>query len=157
MTLLLLNILLAIAWMAVNGDFSLTGLLVGLTLGHLVLYIARPMFPNDGFFRRLWGGVGFFFWFLKELWLSSIRVAKAVLSPGIGARPGVIAMPLDARTDAEITLVACCITLTPGTLSLDVSPDRRTLYIHAMFVDDPERLKQETKDTMERRILEFMR
>lgn len=157
MTLMLLNILLAISWMAVNGDFSFTGLVVGLILGHLVLYISRPLFPEQRFFRHLWGGIGFFFWFLKELWVSSIKVAKAVLSPDMGNKPGVIAMPLDAETDAEITLLACCITLTPGTLSLDVSPDRKTLYIHAMFIDDPEQLKRETKETMERRILEFMR
>lgn len=157
MTLLPLNLLLAIAWMAVNGDFSLGGLVVGLVLGHLVLFLCRPLYGDAGFFRHLWGGIGFFFWFLKELWVSSVKVAKAVLSPGIGNRPGIIAVPLDARTDAEITMVACCITLTPGTLSLDVSDDRQTLYVHAMFIDDPEALKRETKETMERRILEFMR
>lgn len=48
-------------------------------------------------------------------------------------KPGVIALPLSARTEMEITLVANLISLTPGTLSLDVSDDRKVLYIHAMF------------------------
>jgi len=157
MNLFGINLLLAIAWMAVNGDFSFGGLIAGFILGHLVLFIARPLYPQERYFRRLWGGVGFFFWFLKELWNSSVKVAASVLSPNMGNRPGVIAMPLDAKTDAEITFLASCITLTPGTLSLDVSPDRRFLYIHANFIDDPEALKRETKETMERRILEVMR
>jgi len=157
MTGFLLNILLALAWMVVNADFSVTGLVVGLILGHVAMFMARPLYPDDRFFKRLWGGIWFFLWFLKELWVSSVKVAAAVLKPDMGNRPGVIAMPLDAKTDLEITLLANCITLTPGTLSLDVSPDRSTLYIHAMFVDDPEALKRETKETMERRILEWLR
>ncbi|WP_119677933.1 Na+/H+ antiporter subunit E [Indioceanicola profundi] len=157
MKLFALNLLLAFSWMAVNGDFSLTGLVVGFVLGHLVLWLAKPVWPDDPYFKRLWGGVGFFFWFLKELWVSSVKVATSVLSPNMGNRPAVVAMPLDAKTDVEITLLACCITLTPGTLSLDVSPDRSVLYIHANFAEDPEAVKRETKETMERRILEWLR
>ena len=65
-------------------------------------------------------------------------------------------MPLSARRDGEILLVAGLISLTPGTLSLDVSPDRKTLYLHAMFVDDPDALRQELKQGMERRVLEAL-
>lgn len=157
MTMFLVNILLALVWTAVNADFSLSGLVTGFVLGHIVLAFARPLFPEDPYFRRLWGGIAFFFWFLKELWVSCIRVAKGVLGIGPAPTPAVIAVPLEAKTDLEITLLACCITLTPGTLSLDVSPDRTTLYIHSMFTGDVEALRQETKDTMERRILAFLR
>ena len=65
-------------------------------------------------------------------------------------------MPLDAKGDTEILLVASLISLTPGTLSLDVSPDRKTLYVHGMFVEDPEALKQELKQGMERSVIEAM-
>jgi multicomponent Na+:H+ antiporter subunit E len=72
--------------------------------------------------------------------------------------PGVIAVPLDARTDAEITLLANLITLTPGTLSIDVSADRKVLYIHTMDLgDDPVRFRREIKEGFERRLLEVMR
>ena len=72
-------------------------------------------------------------------------------------RPGVVAIPLDAETDAEITLLANLITLTPGTLSLDVSDDRRVLYIHAMYVDDVEELRRSIKDGFEKRVMELLR
>jgi multicomponent Na+:H+ antiporter subunit E len=74
-------------------------------------------------------------------------------------RPGVVAIPLDARTDAEITLLANLITLTPGTLSLDVSSDRRMLYIHVMYIDndDLEEVRRKIKAGFERRVLEVLR
>lgn len=157
MILFVTNILLAVAWMAVNGDFSGAGFVAGFILAHLVLFLARGLFPGQRYFRTLWGSLGFTLWFLKEVWVSSVRVAKAVLGIGPKPTPAVVAIPLDAQTDLEITLLACCITLTPGTLSLDVSPDRKTLYIHSMFTADVDALRRETKETMERRILEVLR
>jgi multicomponent Na+:H+ antiporter subunit E len=150
-------VLLALAWMAVNGSFSFTDLVVGLVLGLLVMSIASPFRAERGYAGRIWQGLGFLLWFLKELWVSSIKVARDILTPSLRARPGVIAVPLDAETDLEITMLACLVTLTPGTLSLDVSADRRTLYIHAMFVDDPDAIRAEIKDGMEKRLLEVMR
>jgi multicomponent Na+:H+ antiporter subunit E len=74
-------------------------------------------------------------------------------------RPGVIAIPLNARTDVEITLLANLITLTPGTLSLDVSADRSVLYIHVMYIDndDIDAVRRKIKEGFERRILEVLR
>ena len=157
MSALLIHILLALAWMAVNGSFSLTDLIVGLVLGLLVLSIASPFKSGQGYAARIWRGLRFFLWFLKELWVSSIKVAYDIVTPNLRARPGVIAVPLDAETDLEITMLACLVTLTPGTLSLDVSPDRRILYIHAMFVTDPDAIRAEIKDGMEKRLLEVLR
>ena len=65
-------------------------------------------------------------------------------------------MPLSARTEMEITMVANLISLTPGTLSLDVSDDRKVLYIHAMFLDNEEELRRNLKE-MEHRALELFR
>ena len=73
--------------------------------------------------------------------------------------PGVIAVPLDAKTDAEITLLANLITLTPGSVSLDLSPDRSVLYVHVMYIDngDVEEARRRIKDDLERRVLEVLR
>src|SRR5690606_901199 len=96
-------------------------------------------------------------YFLKEMLLANLRVAYDVITPTYYMRPAVVSIPLDARTDLEITLLAMCITLTPGTLSLDVSTDRRVLYIHAMFAEDPDALRHEIKNGFERRLLELLR
>lgn len=84
---------------------------------------------------------------------------RAPLAPASYVCPGVIAIPLDARTDAEITLLANLITLTPGSVSLDVSDDRRVLYVHAMYIDggDVEAYRRAVKEGLERRVLELLR
>ena len=68
-------------------------------------------------------------------------------------RSGIIGVPLDAPTDLEITTLANLISLTPGTLSLDVSTDRKTLYVHAIEMEDAEQLKKSLKRTFEQRIM----
>jgi multicomponent Na+:H+ antiporter subunit E len=157
MTLFMLNLALAIVWQTVTGAFSLGGLAVGFCVGYAVLGIAQPMFGDSRYFGKLWRIIGFFFYFLKEMVVSSLRVAYDVVTPPIYSRPGVIKVPIEARTDLEITLLANLITLTPGTLTLDVAPDRKSLYVHAMFAGDPEKVRAEIKNGMERRLLELMR
>jgi multicomponent Na+:H+ antiporter subunit E len=97
--------------------------------------------------------------YLKELAAASIRVAYDVVTPKDHMNPAVIAIPLEAKTDLEITLLANFITLTPGTLSIDVSEDRKTLYIHEVYVKagDKARIVQQIKKGFERRILRITR
>lgn len=66
-------------------------------------------------------------------------------------------MPLDVETDLEITLFANLVTLTPGTLSLDVSKDRKTLFVHVMYLEDEEQFRRELKDGLEKRLIGVMR
>ncbi|MEM0962958.1 MAG: Na+/H+ antiporter subunit E [Bacteroidota bacterium] len=158
MKLFLLNILLALLWGAVNASFAVPVLLSGFVLGYLVLLLARPAFGPSGYYTGLWKGVAFVAFYVWELVLSSVRVAFDVLTPRLRATPGIIAVPLDAETDTEITILANLISLTPGTLSLLVSPDRRTLYVHAMYLDEgPDALRADLKQQMERRVLELLR
>ena len=83
--------------------------------------------------------------------------AQVYGSASEGVRQSKDRHPLDANTDGEITLLANLITLTPGTLSFDLSKDRRTLYVHAMFVDSPESVRDTIKSGFERRLLELTR
>ena len=78
--------------------------------------------------------------FVKELLLSALQVAWLVVQPKPRLRPGIIAYPLTVTTDVQITLLANMITLTPGTLSVDVSRDRKTLYIHALDIESRDAL-----------------
>jgi len=94
---------------------------------------------------------------IRELVLSTLRVAWEVVTPAKTRRQGIIAVPLDAKSDLEIALLANLITFTPGTLSLDVSNDRSVLYVHTMFIDDPEQLKRDIKHGFERRVIDLVR
>ena len=150
--LLLLNIGLAVAWAAVTADFSELNLLFGFVLGFLTLYLPRQLWPGTRYFARIPLLAALAWMFIRELVLSSLRVARVVVTPGLPMRPALIALPLDLERDIDITLLANLVTLTPGTLSLDVSADRRILYIHAMDASDAEALKVELKTSFERAI-----
>jgi multicomponent Na+:H+ antiporter subunit E len=155
--LLLWNIFLAFAWAALTAEFHPPNLAVGFLIGYLILFFSQPIVGRSNYFRKVWQVVEFGLYFVWEMIRASVRVAHDVLTPTIHSRPGVVAVPLDARTDEEITLLANLITLTPGTVTLDVSEDRRVLYVHGMFIDDLDSFRREIKDGLERRLLEAMR
>ncbi|MEL6189241.1 MAG: Na+/H+ antiporter subunit E [Myxococcota bacterium] len=73
--------------------------------------------------------------FLRELILSAWSVVREAWRPTLAIHPGIVAIPLDVESDLEITVLASLISLTPGTLSLEVTPDGKTLYVHALVVD----------------------
>jgi multicomponent Na+:H+ antiporter subunit E len=157
MIVFLLNMVLAVVWALLIGSIDLPNLFVGFLLGYGVLWLSQPLLGGTKYFRRGPQLVLFLAFFVKELIVSNMVVALEVLTPTRLRRPGVVAIPLDAKTDAEITFLANVVTLTPGTLSLDVSEDRSMLYVHTMFLESPEALRKSIKDGFERRILELMR
>jgi multicomponent Na+:H+ antiporter subunit E len=151
------NLLLALAWVILSGDFSGVNLVVGLVFGYITLVLIEPQVEAlRGYPARIPRIIRFLAFFIKELVQANLRVGFDILTPPWHMKPGVIAMPLEARTELEITMVANLISLTPGTLSLDVSDDRKVLYIHAMFLDDEEELRRNLKE-MEYRALELFR
>jgi multicomponent Na+:H+ antiporter subunit E len=147
----------ALAWAAIHEQFTAANLAVGFVLGFVLLYFAQPLLGPSVYFskvRQVLGLVLFFFW---ELVLANLRVARDVITPGFNMRPGVVAIPLDAKSDVEITLLANMITLTPGTMSLDVSLDRKTLYIHTLWGEDADSVRSNIKEGFEKRLLEVLR
>ena len=151
------NIFLAFVWAAVTGRFNLSNVVVGIVLGYAVLFVVQPLMGPSNYFRRIHQAIAFAFFYVWQLVMANLRVAADVMTPGARARPGVLAIPLDAKSDAEITLLANLITLTPGSVSLDVSSDRRFLYLHAMYIDDVEQYREDVKTSFERRVLEVLR
>lgn len=157
MRILALNMALALGWAALVGSFTLPTLIMGFILGYCAVWVARPLFGETTYFERVWRLLRLAVLFIYELVVSSLRVVWDVVTPNHLSRPGIIAMPLDAETDTEILVVANLISLTPGTLSMDISEDRKTLYVHGMFVEDPDALRDELKQGMERKVLEALR
>ena len=157
MNLFFINTFIALGYIGVQGQFSLSGFLIGFALGYLALWLTQPLYGRSRYFQRVPKTVRLAGFFLVELLLSNLRVFWDVVTPGHISRPGIVGIPLSAKTEMEILLVANLISLTPGTLSIDLSEDHRTLYVHVMFLDDPDRFRQSIKDGVERRVLEVMR
>jgi multicomponent Na+:H+ antiporter subunit E len=94
----------------------------------------------------------------REIVLSAITVTRLVLGPLDRLRSGFVSVPLDARTDLEITVFANSITLTPGTITVHVDPARRVLVMHAIDIgQDPESVRRSTKAVLEANILRWTR
>lgn len=153
----LVNILLAIAWALITGSFTVLNLLFGFVLASGALWLIREQYGTVSYLSRAWRWVKLMLCFLYELVLSSVRVARLVLSPRMDIRPGIIAFPLTVERDVEITTLANLITLTPGTLSLDVSDNRKTLYIHAIDVPDADAIRRDIETGFERMVMEAYR
>jgi len=154
MRFLIVNLLLTLVWAVVTGSFTLHNLVLGFVVGALSLLLVREQLPASLHRARpvkvlLLAGL-----FLKELTLSAIKVAFMLLRPNMRLRPGIFAFPLTITRDFEITLLANLITLTPGTLSVDVSDDRKTLYVHALDCHDPAAERRAISTGFERRIRE---
>jgi multicomponent Na+:H+ antiporter subunit E len=157
MIALLFNLLLAIAWVAVSGSASVHNLLLGFVLGAIALVVVREPFGGIRYLRRLWLTLSLALLFLKELTRSAWAVTITVLRPKMDIKPGIFAFPLTVDRDFEITLLANLITLTPGTLSVDVSGDRKVLYVHALDCSDPQAARRAIADGFERKIMEAFR
>lgn len=158
MKIFLFHIILALIWTAVTATFSFGNLLVGLILGYLVLLVVGPALDKTRYTRRVWKGITLTLYFLKELVISSLRVALDVMRPGFRMKSGVVGVPLDVTSDLEITLLANMISLTPGTLSIEVSEDKKELFIHAMYIDEGvDQVRQSIKQGMELHIMEVTR
>jgi multicomponent Na+:H+ antiporter subunit E len=146
--------MLALVWGALSGEFSVANLATGFILGYIVLWLMQPVIGKNTYFAKVRQGLDLAILFLKELVLANFSVAYYVIAPLDRMNPAVQAIPLEPAKDISITLLANLITLTPGTLSLDVSPDRRYLFIHSIAVNDLEESRRTIKETFERRILE---
>lgn len=153
----LATLLLALTWAAMTGEVTEASIFTGFLLGYMILYFVQDLLGLSLKTLKIRPVAGLVAFFLRDLVAANLRVAYDVVTPKHRMRPGVIALPLDAQTDEEITLLANLITLTPGTLILDVSPDRRRLFIHVMYLDKPEDVRREIKDGLERRLLKVMR
>jgi multicomponent Na+:H+ antiporter subunit E len=152
----LLNLILALIWAALAGKLTMLTFTSGFALGYLILWLVQPVLGRSKYFSKVPNAIGFTFYFLKELIRANLRVAIEVITIKHNMRPGIIAVPLDLHSDAGIIILANCITLTPGTLSIDVSSDRRVLYVHTMYVDDPDEFRNAIKDGFEKRIRELV-
>lgn len=94
--------------------------------------------------------------FLRELALSAWSVVKLVLARAPQSQPAIIAVPLDVKSDLGITLFANLVTLTPGTTSVHVSADRRTLFVHAIDAVDEAAAIAAMKESFERRVMKVV-
>ncbi|MFU8842592.1 MAG: Na+/H+ antiporter subunit E [Bacteroidales bacterium] len=158
MKTLILNIFLALIWLALTMKFTLINIFFGFAAGYIVLLIISRNKNEKKYFSRLPRAVAYITLFSKEVIKGSLKIGADIITPRHNMHPAIMAVPLDAKTDIEITLLANSITLTPGTTSLAVSHDRKTLYVYNVYADkDIEKSIAEIKNGLEKKLLEVLR
>lgn len=154
----LLNILLTFVWVALTGQLNYTNFIFGYILGFFLLWMINRKRPGaQDYFFRVPKIIMFTLYFFYDMIKANIEVTIDVLTPNYNMKPGVIKYEMDAKTDFEITMLANMIALTPGTLVIDFSKDKKYMYIHAMYLKDIERFKKNLKDRTEMKLLEILR
>jgi multicomponent Na+:H+ antiporter subunit E len=150
-------VVLAFLWMFIKVSYDPISFIKGYIFGLLVIFVLRRYFHSRFYLFRLWSFIKLIFIFIKELILSNIAIVKVVLKPKLDMRPAIFAMDTVLTKDWQITLLSSLITLTPGTLVIDVSDDNKTLFIHAMNIGEVEDEINSIKNSFEKAILEVSR
>lgn len=155
----LFNLLIAFLWMAINNSNTGSSFIIGYLIGIVLLLLFRKSRPQNRpfYIRRLWSITKLLLIFIRELTISNFVVIGHILRPKLAIRPGIFAYETALTSEWEVTLLSCLICLTPGTLTLDVSADGKTLYIHAIDIKDAEVMAKQIRDNFEQVILEVTR
>jgi multicomponent Na+:H+ antiporter subunit E len=110
------------------------------------------MFKILDIFLRIFRLILFIFYYLKELVISSLFVAYDIITPTDHMRPGIVEVPVDLKTDTAIIAFVNLISMTPGSLTMDMSADKKKVYIHAMYLNDKEEFIRKIKGELEHKI-----
>jgi multicomponent Na+:H+ antiporter subunit E len=153
----LMNLLLSFIWVALTGSMYYSNFLFGFLLGFFILWVMNRQEEDRRYFNKVPKTIGFIFYFLYEMLAANVQVAYDVITPNYFFKPGIIRYPLEAKTDIEINLLSTIISMTPGTLILDISEDKRSLFIHVMYLKDRKQFIAQIKKGFEHRLLEILR
>ena len=153
--LFLVNVIVAFGWQLIAPFFGIFDYIIGFAIG----FVAITIFHRP-YVRRAYRLLYFIMYVIWEILLSNLSIAKLVLQPKPRLDPGIIAVPLRLASNLEITILASVITLTPGTISVDLGENgagERVLYVHNLRVGDPDTFRRSIRDGFERLILQVTR
>ncbi len=133
----LLNLFIAFLWTLLNDEEELTisTFFAGFLVGIGIVFLMHRFFGTQFYLRRLFSIIKLVFIFIRELASSSILISKQILSPKLGIKPGIFTYTTELKGDWEITTLALLLTLTPGSVVMEVSQDGNTFFIHAMDME----------------------
>jgi len=156
MKMFLTNVFLTIVWIMLTMKMNILNMFFGYFLSYAILWLIYGR-KYKGYFTRIPRVISFLLYFSKEILTGSVRIAWDIATPKHFMHPGILAVPLSAESDIEITILANVITFTPGTMSLDVSTDRKVLYVYCVYIRDEQAEVAHIKNGLEKKLLEALR
>lgn len=158
MLTLALNLLIALIWLFLGEEPSIGSFLAGFVLGMALLAIFRPVLPRERYFSRVLGTLRFVLIFLREFVTANLQMLRIVmLRSRHDLHPKLFTLDVRGMNRWEILLLSHCISLTPGTTTVQIEDDFGTLVIHALDAADPDLLRQKIDRTLRRALLGMTR
>lgn len=156
---LLLNLLLSIVWVALTGHLNYINFMFGFVVGFFILWLLTRFneTKDKEYFTRVPKILLYSIYFFYDLIRANLDVAREILRPKFGMAPGIIAYEHRLKSDFEITMLVNVIALTPGTMVLKISDDKKFVYIHNLYLKDKEGYKEKLRNGMERKLIEIIR
>ncbi|MGK2942652.1 MAG: Na+/H+ antiporter subunit E [Immundisolibacter sp.] len=152
----LLSAALLVVWLLLNNTLAPGQILLGALLALVLPLLTDRLRPERAHLRRPALAVRLLLRVLWDIVLANFEVARRILGPEAALRPRFVWLPLDIRDPWGIAVLAGIITLTPGTVSSDLTADRRYLLVHALDVDDPAALVAAIKQRYEGPLMEIL-
>lgn len=152
----LLSILLTLVWLLLVNRFSINSLVFGGFLGIVIPFITRPYWPNMPRIRRPIKIAEYILIVLWDIIVANVIVASLILfRRNEDLKPAWVTVPLDLTAPEAITVLAGTITLTPGTVSSDISSEGHAILVHCLNAPDPDAVRDEIKSRYESRLMEI--
>lgn len=145
-------VFLVLIWCGFSNDFGIANIVFGATIAAVCSWVLRSR-QRDHYTVNIWPLLILLGFTAIELVKSSVLVAWEVLTPKLNSQPKIIDVPLSCRNDIECTWLANLISLTPGTLSIDLSDDKLLLKVHVMFAQDPDEAIDFIKKKLEPKVM----
>lgn len=153
-----INLLVAVCWLLLQAEATLIGMVVGLVLGFAMLALFRDVVGSHDYVRRVSAAVTFIGLFAKEFLLACGQLFRAALwLPVDRLKPRIIYYDTAGLTKLEALLLSQVISLTPGTTTVDISPDFSRFTLHVLECHDPDAVREAIDRTLKRALLAFTR
>lgn len=153
----LTNIFIAILWMFLQNDWSVLTFSGGYLLGLVVLFVLRRFLPSQFYLFTVQAVIELVLIFIYEILTSSVVVISKIIAPQLSLKPGIFTLETSLERDVEITLLAMLITLTPGSVVVEISDDNKIFYVHTMEIPEQSELVLKSKDRFEEAIKKVTR
>lgn len=152
----LLSVVLVIVWVLLVNTLTLNAVVFGAILGLVVPLLTRAYWPDAPRLRNPLMITEYMLVVLWDIVVANVQVAMIILFKSDAARrPGWVTVPLDLRTPEAITVLAGTITMTPGTVSSDLSADGHAILVHCLHAPDTAAVRDQIKSRYERRLMEI--
>jgi len=150
-----LSTFLMLIWLLLNNTLAPGHVVLGIVLAVCMPLLTRQFWPETGGVSSWRSVLAYLAMVIVDIVVANLSVARTTLSPGLDLRPGYLRVPLELSDDFAITILASTVSLTPGTVSVDLSPDQRFLLVHCLDLDDPAVVVADIKQRYERPLREM--